>query len=87
MQSTVEVNENDLKTLIRRSEIFDSIVMLMEEAADRADSAQAVTVVSTILGDLSNDYPELHKLARSWALLAVFDKSEVAGVGDAPVKI
>lgn len=74
MSSIVEVSQSHLVDLTRKSEIYDSLLVLMEEAADRSSSSEAVKVTSGILEELSTDYPELRRTASSWSTLARLGK-------------
>ena len=74
MPSIVEVRQSYLAHLTRKSGIYDSLLILMKEAADRVSSSEAVKVASGILEELATDYPELRGAARSWSALAHFDK-------------
>ena len=73
MPSIVEVSQGYLAGLTRKSEIYESLLILMREAADRASSSDAVKVASGVLEHLSADYPELNSAARSWSTLARLD--------------
>ena len=67
MQSSETINRPESS---RKSELYDALSIMLQEAGSRGNSREAAYVISGVLENLSRDYPEVKGLAHSWAELA-----------------
>lgn len=75
MQSSEISNSTDI---CRKAEIYDALSIMLQEAGSRGNTHEAAYVVSGVLENLTQDYPELKGLAQQWTSLALID-SKIKG--------
>ncbi|WP_036845147.1 hypothetical protein [Photorhabdus khanii] len=54
----------------RKAELFDALLIMLQEAGSRGNTHEAAYVISGVLENLSRDYPEIKVLAQNWTELA-----------------